>query len=122
MVRPTSLATVSARPSTHDRNLHYHTMSYPVFESRHPAVPTRQHVEVWKAEASNFPAQFCVGSDGRRDRIDLIATRAAQWGWALACAKFSEFPEGWKEPSYEELKQALSVRSIFPARHPGNLP
>ena len=92
------------------------TMSHPVFKSKHPAVPTRQHVEVWKAEASSFPAQFCVASDGRRDHIDLIATRAAQWGWALACAKFSEFPEDWEEPSYQELLAAVTERSIFPAR------
>ena len=46
------------------------------------AAPTRHQVDVWKAEASNFAATFDEFLYGRRDRYDLIATRAYQAGRA----------------------------------------
>jgi hypothetical protein len=59
----------------------------PIFEAGaggEPIAPTRHQVDRWKAEAGNFPATLDELPYGRRDRIDLIATRAYQAGSAAA--------------------------------------
>ena len=59
----------------------------PVFDiSEEPMSPTRHQVDVWKAEASSFAASLDKLPFGRRDRYDLIATRAYQAGYAAAIA------------------------------------
>jgi len=47
---------------------------------QHPITPPPELVEQWRAAASNVPATLSTDSGGRRDYIDFIATRAAQWG------------------------------------------
>ena len=49
-----------------------------------PVAPSRHQVDCWKAEAGNFPASLDEPPHGRRDRYDLIATRAYQAGFAAA--------------------------------------
>ena len=57
----------------------------PVFgPEEEPIAPTRHQVDVWRAEASNFAATLDEFPHGRRDRIDLIATRAFQAGYKFA--------------------------------------
>jgi len=46
----------------------------------HPVTPSPELVKQWRAAASNVPATLSTDSGGRRDYIDFIATRAAQWG------------------------------------------
>ncbi len=47
---------------------------------QHPITPPPELVQQWRAAASNVPATLSTDSGGRRDYIDFIATRAAQWG------------------------------------------
>ena len=47
---------------------------------QHPITPPPALVEQWRAAASNVPATLSTDSGGRRDYIDFIANRAAQWG------------------------------------------
>ena len=59
----------------------------PIFEDGkggNPIAPTRHQVDCWKVEASNFAATLDEFPYGRRDRVDLIATRAYQAGFAAA--------------------------------------
>ena len=49
-----------------------------------PVAPTRHQVDRWKAEAGNFASTLDEPPYGRRDRYDLIATRAYQAGFAAA--------------------------------------
>ena len=49
-----------------------------------PVAPTRHQVDCWKAEAGNFASTLDEPPYGRRDRYDLIATRAYQAGFAAA--------------------------------------
>ncbi len=46
----------------------------------HPITPSPELVEQWRAAASNVPATLSTDPGGRRDYINFIATRAAQWG------------------------------------------
>ena len=63
----------------------------PVFSiDEEPMAPTRHQVDVWKAEASNFPATLDELPSGRRDRIDLIATRAFQAGYKFCIEQQKE--------------------------------
>ena len=48
--------------------------------------PTRHQVDVWRVEAFNFPATLDELPYGRRDWVDVIATRAFQAGRASATA------------------------------------
>ena len=57
----------------------------PIFEGGkggNPIAPTRHQVDCWRAEG--FPATLDEFPYGRRDSIDLIATRAYQAGFAAA--------------------------------------
>ena len=56
----------------------------PVFspEEGEEFAPARHQIDCWKAEASNFPATLDEFPYGRRDWVDLVATRAYQAGRA----------------------------------------
>jgi hypothetical protein len=49
-------------------------------QQQHPITPPPELVQQWRAAASNVPATPSTDPGGRRDYIDFIATRAAQWG------------------------------------------
>ena len=46
----------------------------------HPITPPPELVQQWRAAASNVPATLSTDPGGRRDYIDFIAARAAQYG------------------------------------------
>jgi len=46
---------------------------------QHPITPPPELVEQWRAAASNVPATLSTDPGGRRDYIDFIPTRAAQY-------------------------------------------
>jgi hypothetical protein len=88
---------------------------------QHPITPPPELVEQWRAAASNVPASLSTDPGGRRDYIDFIANRAAQWGsdqeleacvkWIEDCGYHPSVPENFraarrpKPPSLKE--QAL---------------
>jgi hypothetical protein len=92
----------------------------------HPITPPPELVEQWRAAASNVPASLSTDPGGRRDYIDFIATKAAQWGsdqeleacvkWIEDCGYHPSVPEDFraarrpKPPSLKE--QALEVLSL----------
>jgi hypothetical protein len=47
---------------------------------QHSITPPPELVQQWRAAASNVPASLSTDPGGRRDYIDFIATKAAQWG------------------------------------------
>lgn len=69
----------------------------PVFspEEGEPFAPTRHQIDCWRAEASNFPATLNELPYGRRDWVDIVATRAYQAGRA---SMTSPTPEVQFEP------------------------
>ena len=70
----------------HYVSIRQQTWQEPVFspEEGEPFAPTKHQVDCWKAESSNFAATLDEPPYGRRDRLDLIATRAYQAGRAAA--------------------------------------
>ena len=49
-------------------------------QSQNLITPPPELVQQWRAAASNVPSTLSTDPGGRRDYIDFIATRAAQWG------------------------------------------
>ena len=49
-------------------------------DQQHPITPPPKLVQGWRAAASNVLATLGTETEPRRDYIDYIATRAAQWG------------------------------------------
>jgi hypothetical protein len=47
--------------------------------TNHPIIPPTDLVQEWRVAASNVPVTLSTDLCGRRDYIDYIATRAAQW-------------------------------------------
>jgi hypothetical protein len=79
---------------------------------RHPITPPPGLVQQWRAAASNVPASLSTDPGGRRDYIDFIATKAAQWGADQeleACLQwFSAFycMETWMQRDLEKFRTA----------------
>ena len=71
--------------------------------------PPRELVQQWRAAASNVPATLSTDPGGRRDYIDYIATRAAQWG------ADKELEACCKELEYNFMPDSSSLRA---ARRP----
>jgi len=59
--------------------------------NQHPITPPPELVERWRAQGSNFPATLSTKTEPRRDKIDFIATCAAQWGYQQAVEELEAF-------------------------------
>jgi len=82
---------------------------------QHPITPPPELVEQWRAAASNVPATLSTDPGGRRDYIDFIATRAAQWGADQeleACLRLVEIDAG--EDAYDFARYIRAARRPKP--------
>ena len=73
----------------------------------HPINPPPELVQQWRAAASNVPATLSTDPGGRRDYIDFIATRAAQWGADQeleACCEWFSADRGYHHSVSSDLR------------------
>ena len=74
---------------------------------QHPINPPPELVQQWRAAASNVPATLSTDPGGRRDYIDFIATRAAQWGADQeleACCEWFSADRGYHHSVSSDLR------------------
>ena len=77
--------------------------------NQHPVTPPPELVQQWRAAASNVPATLSTDPCGRRDYIDYIATRAAQWGADMELEACCEWLHWQNLATHSELIPSLRV-------------